>query len=219
MNVNENLVNVIRGWGGVFSRAFIYGFTLREEAHHGFDSSINLPGTTNYLFALQYKRPESKSGRRYRFVINRNGVQHLMLLIHSIWLRNVWYAFPLFIDTGELSQGSPDFLSRTYFANPADFPAHTFDENIHTVEIDEATGRALVFSDKPIELRVYRGDKFLEFLKEVKPIMIKEIAVIPVEVVETKLKDLGVNPEILEKIRRRRKLSQRYTSGFFTLQP
>ena len=47
--------------------------------------------------------------------------------------------------------------------------------------------------------------------------MIKEIAVISVEAVKTKLKDLGVNPEILEEIRRRRKLSQRYTSGFFTL--
>ena len=219
MNVNENLVNVIRRWGGAFSRTFIYGFTLREEAHHGFDSSINLPGTANYLFTLQYKRPESKSGRRYRFVINRNGVQHLIPLIHSVWLGNVWYTLPLFIDTGELSQGSPNFLSRTYFANPADFPAHTFDENIHTVEIDEATGRALVFSDKLIELRVYRGDVFIEFLKEVKLIMIKETAVVPVEVVKTKLKDLGVNPEILEESRRSRKLSQRYTSGFFTLQP
>lgn len=77
----------------------------------------------------------------------------------------------------------------------------------------------MVLSDKPTEPRVYRGDKFLEFLKEVKPIMIKEIAVIPVEAVKTKLKDLGVNPEILEEIRRRRKLSQTYSSGFFTLQP
>ena len=165
MNVNENLVNVIRRWGGAFSRTFIYGFTLREEAHHGFDSFINLPGTANYLFTLQYKRPESKSGRSYRFVINRNGVQHLMLLIHSVCLGNVWYAFPLFIDTGELSQVSPNFLSRTYFANPADFPAHTFDENIHTVEIDEVTGRALVFFDKPFELRVYRGGQILRILK------------------------------------------------------
>ena len=67
MNVNENLVNVIRRWGGAFSRTFIYGFTLREGAHHGFDSSINLFGTANYLFTLQYKRSESKSRRRYRF--------------------------------------------------------------------------------------------------------------------------------------------------------
>ena len=161
LNVNENLVNKIRQFGKIYSRAFIYGFTLREEARHGFDSVINLPTNTNFLFSLQYKRPGRKSNSKYRFKIN--GTQHILLLISSFRFgENIWYAFPLFIETSELSQNSPNFLHRTYFARITDFPRVTFDGNAHVVEIDEQSGTSSVFSDEAKKITVAKGDEFLK---------------------------------------------------------
>lgn len=216
LNVNENLVNRIRQFGGIYSRAFIYGFTLREEARHGFDSSINLPFHTNFLFSLQYKKPISRSNGRYRFMINTNGSQHVLLLISSfLFGENIWYAFPLFIDPSELSQNSPDFLSRTYFVRITNFPENTFDGNIHVVEIDEQSGDGFVHSDEAKKIITVKGEEFLEKIREFKTLKIEEIKAekLSYEDVVARLEEFGVNGKILDKIREeKRKLFLRFSS-------
>ena len=220
MNVNENIVVAIRRWGGVFSRAFIYGFTLRGETRHGFDSSINLPGTASFLFALQYKKPISKSVNTYRFLINsdKRKRQHILLLISSILYRNVWYAFPLIIDSSELSRNSPNFLQRTCFVRVEDFPPHTFDRNVHLVEIDANRLIGRVFSSEEEKLPIYTGENFLKTIKEITPIHVGEIEKISWDYVYEKMKTIRVKKEVLKEMRREEERQYyRFTSGFFSM--
>ena len=220
MNVNENIVVAIRRWGGVFSRAFIYGFTLRAEARHGFDSSINLPGTASFLFALQYKKPISKSGNIYRFLINsdKRRQQHILLWISSLRYRNVWYAFPLIIDSLELSRSSPNFLQRTCFVRVQDFPPHTFDRNKHLVEIDTNRFIGRVFSSEEEKLPIYTGENFLKTIKELTPIYVGEIERLSWDYVYEKMRAIGVKEELLEEMRREEERQyHRFTSGFFSM--
>ena len=220
MNVNENIVATIRRWGGIFSRAFIYGFTLRGEARHGFDSSINLPGTTSFLFALQYKKPISKSGNRYRFSINSDTHkrQHILLWISSLQYRNIWYAFPLIIDSLELSRSSPNFLQRTCFVRVQDFPSHTFDRNVHLVEIDANRLIGRVFSSEEEKLPIYTGEIFLEKIKELIPINIREIEKLSWDYIYEKMRAIGVKKEVLEEMRSEEgRQYHRFTSGFFSM--
>ena len=220
MNVNENIVVAIRQWGGVFSRAFIYGFTLRAEAYHGFDSSINLPGTASFLFALQYKKPISESGNIYRFLINsdKRRQQHILLWISSLRYRNVWYVFPLIIDSLELSRSSPNFLQRTCFVRVQDFPSHTFDRNMHLVEIDANRLIGRVFSSEEEKLPIYTGEGFLKTIKELTPIYIGEIKKFSWDYVYEKMRAIGVKEEVLEEMRREEERQyHRFTSGFFSM--
>jgi len=222
MNVNENLVNSIRKFGGIFSKAFIYGFSLREEALHGFDTSISLPLSNLFLFALQYKKPETEYNNIYRFMINKNHWQHIILLISSIIYQfNVWYVFPLFIDTSELSRNSPNFLKRTFFARVVDFPLTTFDNRPHRVEIDLISGRAYVFSDEGKEVKIYNGGQFLEEIRRnIIPTRVKEIVhkKYKLEDVKRLLKEHEVYIDwgILDKLEsEERNFHKRFTSGFF----
>lgn len=221
MNVNENLVNVIRQWGGLFSKAFIYGFTLREEKYRGLDSSINLPGNNRFLFALQYKKPTNMNNNIYRFEINTNRKQHVILRISSFLYKNVWYVFPLFIDTLELSQCSPNFLDRTCFINICDFPPYTFNSDIHVVEINSQNFSASVFSRNKMPIETYSGKEFLRKMREeIKPTTVKEIKSerLSWDKIYTELSKLGIKVTVLDEIREERgELRYRFTSGFFAL--
>jgi hypothetical protein len=223
MNVNENLVNSIRQFGGSFASAFIYGFTLREEARHGFDSSINLPGTTKFLFSLQYKKPVSvNGGSKYRFEINNNKErdQHISLWMYSHPYGNIWYAFPLLIYTSELSRQSPYFLDRTCFVNVRDFPSRTLDRNVHIVEIDSQTYTAYVFSNEKTSLKIYVGEEFIKKIKdEVKPVAINEIKdkekTLSLEDIYEEMRKFGISEEVIRHVKEG-KFKHRFTSGFFT---
>lgn len=203
LNVNENLINRIRAFGSHFSSGFIYGFSLRHESVHGLDCSINLPASSRFLFALQYKKPTKEDGGVYFFKINNNTKkdQHIRLLLTYLRVGgNVWYAFPLFIDTLQLSNSSPDFLARTYFAKIVDFPLHTFDRKEHVVEIHEQSGKAYVSSPFKDELKVYDATKFLGEIEKSKKSTVNEIKEkkLTEEEVEVALKELGFEKEKIE---------------------
>jgi len=62
-NVLSEAVNAVRR---VYGKAYLVGYTTRQEAYHGLDASIEAPG--NMLAAFQFKAPK-RSGGRYVFTI------------------------------------------------------------------------------------------------------------------------------------------------------
>jgi len=62
-NVLSEAINTVRR---VYGKAYLVGFTTRQEAYHGLDVSIDAPG--NMLAAFQFKAPK-RSGGRYVFTI------------------------------------------------------------------------------------------------------------------------------------------------------
>jgi DNA-binding transcriptional MerR regulator len=210
LNVSENIINRIRNLKGIYSRAFLYGFTSKQESVHGPDLSIKipLPLKSKFLFALQYKAPRKKLNNKYIFKINNNRKynQHIRLLITSLFFNDnsVYYAFPLFINTDELSQHSPNFLSRTYFVKIIDFPPCTFDRRKHTVEIDLQSGKAYVSSPVRHEIKIYDANEFFKELEnrwnkleDASKIMEKKLTE---ENIIDKLKEKGFQQEDIKRI-------------------
>ena len=63
-NVLSEAVERIRR---IYGKAYIVGYTTRQEAQHGLDVSINAPG--KILSAFQFKAPKAKKGNTYIFSI------------------------------------------------------------------------------------------------------------------------------------------------------
>jgi len=199
LNITENLLRVTRNY---FSRAFAYGFTLRQEARVGLDVSINLPYQSK-IFCFQFKRPVSHNPPYlYRFLINNNITrdQHLKLYLVSIVLHHifrkdiVFYSFPCFSSTYQLAHFSPNFLSQTFFVSPRVMPRGILDFNVHLVEIDSNSGKAAVFSDFVGKFRTVRGHEF------VKQMVIEQDNTIEVGILIEKLRKLE-NQHLLDILR------------------
>ena len=217
INVCENLINKIRNLNGTFSKAFIYNFTLKEK--DGFYPSINLPHSARFLFALQVKKSISKT-KTYRFEINSNGTQHILLFISSLLLKNVFYAFPLISDADELSRNSPNFVSKTVFVDVSNFPSTTFDSNIHVVDVDSANRNIRVFSRvKKIRKGVYWGREFIEKIKSIKGVEVWKIKEQKVSIDKCLkvFKHKGVGKNLLDEIGYDRKKLSITVRGFFTI--
>ncbi|MEM2260618.1 MAG: hypothetical protein QXI49_06805 [Candidatus Methanomethylicaceae archaeon] len=144
---------------------------------------------------------------------------YVTLLISSLHYKNVWYVFPLFINTNELALSSPNFLDRAYFVKINNFPSCTFDGNPNKVEIDPRKQSVSIFSNDKVGLKAYNGKEFLIKMKEETiPITIEEIKMkkLTWEYVYPKLEELGVKKITLDRIREKdKKLHHRFTSGFF----
>jgi len=167
LNICGNIINVLRK-NLNFRKVFLYGYTLRAEHRTGLDVSINLPNNKLFLLGLQFKKPIKKYGNyTYVFPINNNSKrdQHIMLFISSLIFDDIYYSFPAFIDTVELSNYSPNFLLRTFFIHIKDFPPHTFDRQQHTVIIDIKRGTAVVHSEEYEISKVYKFEDIYERLR------------------------------------------------------
>ena len=221
MNINENLIRIIRNWGDSFSRTFIYGYTLREEARLGFDSSINLPNSSFYLFALQYKAPKAKRYSTYYFEINndRRRLQHYSLFISNIIYGNVWYAFPLFISTRELAGYSPNFLERTCFASVDKFPLDKINMKKIIIGVDSWNCRIIIFYSKEYKIEGEDGKKFLENLREkLMPISISKIKEkkLSWNEIYSIVERLGIDKKYIDRIRvKKGRRYYRIKTGFF----
>jgi len=64
LNVLSEAVNDLRR---VYVKAYLVGYTARQEANHGLDVSIDAPGRV--LAAFQFKAPKKRAGDTYVFVI------------------------------------------------------------------------------------------------------------------------------------------------------
>lgn len=224
LNINENLINEIRRLGSTFSRAFIYGFSLRYEGRWGLDSAINLPGTTGFLMAIQYKKHipwRSKFVKNiwvFEINNNRNRDQHLKLLVASIVLGhdNIYYAFPL-ISSSNIHIISPHFLNRIYFVRVIDFPPHTFNFTTHLVYIREHQKQAEVMSREKKTVPLLDAEDLLKRIKfkDVRLHNVKEIKrKISREELKQLLKERGVEEKVIEEFLSRN-WKHMFTSGFF----
>ncbi len=210
INISENILRELRRLGPLFSKVFVYGFTLREEFERGLDISINLNPNRSFLLAIQYKKPISEWQGTYRFYINNNSTrdQHIKLFRASLIAPNkIYYIFPAIITTQQLYNISPNFLTHCYFIRPMDIPL--LDNHVHTVEIDTQNEIALAFSGK-IEVKPLKWKEIKEFLVREERITIEDL--------QKKLKDFTFGLfkeeyEIEEETIKRRTLSIRH--GFF----
>lgn len=160
LNVGENLVNLCRFLN---PRAYLMGYTLKNESIHGLDISLNIHnGILGPSF--QFKKPRRR-GTIFKFSINNNNNrdQHLRLFLLSHvfeLIQNyspIYYALPTIASNNELDILSPNFLRNTFFISPLWFPLSILDHNVHHVEIDTLHNTITVYSKS--------GKKILNYSK------------------------------------------------------
>lgn len=100
---------------------FWFGLTQRQEAQAGFDVATRLGGR---LLLLQFKASNHVLawGAR-RFLAGHGQLEELRLRASPSKTRSVFYVFPDFGDTSDLSAGHADVLSRSWLLNVATLPA------------------------------------------------------------------------------------------------
>ena len=166
LNVSENLVNLCRFLN---SRAYLMGYTLKNESIHGLDVSLNVQNSILGP-SFQFKKPRRR-GNVFRFSINNNNNrdQHLRLylLSHVFELVQnyspIYYAFPTISSANELNVLSPNFLRNTFFISPLSFPLSILDFNKHHVKIDTSTSTITVHSKSGTKISNYfKGFQILE---------------------------------------------------------
>lgn len=148
-NILSEIIEILRKQ---VNKVYIVGYTTRQEAHHGIDVSINVPGRV--LFAYQFKAPKSGTRNIYRFSIGdrcwicsnprvrRQDVdpiaralgipsrcinQHAILYYNAFILKNyfnidTYYVFPLIRDYYELEQRIPGITRYAVRIHVLDMP-------------------------------------------------------------------------------------------------
>jgi len=86
------------------------------------------------------------------------------------------------------------------------------------VEIDANRLIGRVFSSEEEKLPIYTGEIFLEKIKELIPINIREIEKLSWDYIYEKMRAIGVKKEVLEEMRSEEgRQYHRFTSGFFSM--
>lgn len=159
-----------------FPKAYSVGFSLWRERTHGLDSSIDASRTFRFL-SFQFKKPYKVEGNTYwfRFNNNKRKDQHNLLCGARITgASNIYYALPLFENLDRLYQESPNFLKRTYVADPL-FIGALPDYEIHKLKVTLGSSDVEVHSDFSKTIKVKTLDKILkEFLKKKEDITNKQ---------------------------------------------
>ena len=164
-----------------FPKAYSMGFSLWNERIFGLDSGIDISRTFRFLL-FQFKKPYKIEGNTYwfRFNNNKRRDQHDLLCEARIdgarigGASNVFYAFPLFENLGKVYEESPNFLKRTYVADPLAIGVLP-DSKIHEIAATFGSDEIVIHSEWSKKIKVESLDKILEkFLKNKEGIINKD---------------------------------------------